>query len=46
MSPRNKVTEMIKGGKVRKARHPIEPLLLDRWWPRAMSGERRSLARI
>ncbi len=30
---------MIKGGEVRKADHPIEPLLLDRWSPRAMSGE-------
>jgi hypothetical protein len=30
---------MIKGSKVRKARHPIEPLLLARWSPRAMSGE-------
>ena len=30
---------MIRGGKVRTADHPIEPLLLDRWSPRAMSGE-------
>lgn len=30
---------MIKGREVRKADHPIEPLLLDRWSPRAMSGE-------
>src|SRR5712692_9926557 len=30
---------MIKGGEIRKADHPIEPLLLDRWSPRAMSGE-------
>jgi hypothetical protein len=30
---------MIKGSEVRKAGHPIEPLLLDRWSPRAMSGE-------
>src|SRR6266576_3719824 len=30
---------MITGGEVRKADHPIEPLLLDRWSPRAMSGE-------
>ena len=30
---------MIKGGEVRKADHQIEPLLLDRWSPRAMSGE-------
>jgi nitroreductase len=31
--------EMIRGGEVRKPDHPIEPLLLDRWSPRAMSGE-------
>ncbi len=30
---------MIKGSEIRKSDHPIEPLLLDRWSPRAMSGE-------
>ena len=30
---------MIKGSEVRKADYAIEPLLLDRWSPRAMSGE-------
>lgn len=30
---------MTKGSEIRKADHPIEPLLLDRWSPRAMSGE-------
>jgi nitroreductase len=30
---------LVKGGEVRKADHPIERLLLDRWSPRAMSGE-------
>ena len=30
---------MTKGGEIRKADFPIEPLLLDRWSPRAMSGE-------
>jgi nitroreductase len=30
---------MIKGSEIRKSEHPIEPLLLDRWSPRAMSGE-------
>jgi len=30
---------MIKGSDVRKADFPIEQLLLDRWSPRAMSGE-------
>jgi nitroreductase len=32
-------TKMIKGSEVRKADHQIEPLLLDRWSPRAMSGK-------
>ncbi len=32
-------TKMIKGSEVRKADFPVEPLLLDRWSPRAMSGE-------
>ena len=31
--------KMIKGSEVRKADHEIEPFLLDRWSPRAMSGE-------
>ncbi len=30
---------MIKGSQIRKADFAIEPLLLDRWSPRAMSGE-------
>ena len=30
---------MVKGSTVRKADHPIDPILLDRWSPRAMSGE-------
>lgn len=30
---------MIKGSETRKADYAIEPLLLDRWSPRAMSGE-------
>ena len=30
---------MIKGSEIRKADHEIEPLLLDRWSPRVMSGE-------
>jgi len=30
---------MIKGNKTRKPDHPIDPLFLDRWSPRAMSGE-------
>src|SRR3954465_14742344 len=31
--------KLIKGSAVRKPDHQIEPLLLDRWSPRAMSGE-------
>ncbi len=30
---------MIKGSEKRKADHPIEQMFLDRWSPRAMSGE-------
>jgi len=30
---------MIKGSEIRKADFPIEPPLLDRWSPQAMSGE-------
>ena len=30
---------MVKGSEIRKADHPIEKVLLDRWSPRAMSGE-------
>ena len=30
---------MIKGSEVRKADYPIDNLFLDRWSPRAMSGE-------
>jgi nitroreductase len=30
---------MIKGSVIRKADHPIDPVFLDRWSPRAMSGE-------
>jgi len=37
---------MIKGSEIRKADFPIEPLLLDRWSPRAMSGEEISAGRI
>ena len=33
---------MIKGSEVRKADHQIEPFLIDRWSPRAMSGEETS----
>jgi len=31
--------KLINGSAVRKPDHPIEPILLDRWSPRAMSGE-------
>ena len=30
---------MIKGSEVRHADFPIEPMLLDRWSPRVLSGE-------
>jgi len=30
---------MIKGSEIRKADHPIDDIFLDRWSPRAMSGE-------
>jgi nitroreductase len=30
---------MMKGSEVRKAHHPVDKLFLDRWSPRAMSGE-------
>jgi hypothetical protein len=30
---------MTKGSEIRKADYPIEPFLLDRWSPRAMSGD-------
>lgn len=30
---------MIKGSEIRKADHPIDNLFIDRWSPRAMSGE-------
>ena len=29
----------VKGSEVRHADHPIDPLFIDRWSPRAMSGE-------
>ena len=35
--------EMIKGSEIRKSDYPIESLLLDRWSPRAMSGEEISV---
>lgn len=30
---------MIKGSSIRKADHPVDSLFLDRWSPRAMSGD-------
>ena len=39
MLPGKCAVAMIKGSKTRKADYPIEPFLLDRWSPRAMSGE-------
>ncbi|HEY2827867.1 MAG TPA: nitroreductase family protein [Pirellulales bacterium] len=37
---------MIKGSEVRKADHAIDKLFLDRWSPRAMSGEEISDAEL
>lgn len=39
VSPNRKDEMMIKGSEVRKADYPIDNLFLDRWSPRAMSGE-------
>jgi len=33
------LTMLIKGSKIRKADYPIDNIFLDRWSPRAMSGE-------
>ncbi len=30
---------MLKGGEIRRAHHPVDSLFIDRWSPRAMSGE-------
>lgn len=30
---------MIKGSQKRRADHPVDPIFMDRWSPRAMSGE-------
>lgn len=37
---------MIKGSEKRKADYPIDQLFLDRWSPRAMSGEKISQAEL
>ncbi|MEY2490717.1 MAG: hypothetical protein QOC70_2659 [Verrucomicrobiota bacterium] len=37
---------MIKGSGIRKSDHRIEPLLLDRWSPRAMSAEEISTGEL
>lgn len=37
---------MQKGSHTRKAAHPIDPLFIDRWSPRAMSGEALSEAEL
>src|SRR5450432_1527901 len=37
---------MTKGSEIRKSDHPIEPLILDRWSPRAMSGEEISIEEL
>jgi len=37
---------MLKGSDHRKSAYPIEPLFLDRWSPRALSGEALSAAEL
>ena len=37
---------MIKGSEMRKADHAVDKLFLDRWSPRAMSGEDISEAEL
>jgi nitroreductase len=37
---------MIKGSSVRKAEHPIDPLFIDRWSPRALAGEPLDIAQL
>jgi nitroreductase len=37
---------MIKGSDKRQSEHPVDPLFLDRWSPRAMSGEPISEAQL
>jgi nitroreductase len=37
---------VIKGSEIRKADHPIDKIILDRWSPRAMSGEKISEAEL
>jgi nitroreductase len=37
---------MIQGGTVRRADHAIDSIFLDRWSPRAMSGEPLSLEEL
>ena len=32
-------SEMIEGSEIRKADHPVEKILLDRWSPLAMSAQ-------
>jgi hypothetical protein len=33
------MAQLMKGSEVREADHPIDRLFLDRWSPRAMTGE-------
>ncbi|HZC01187.1 MAG TPA: nitroreductase, partial [Gammaproteobacteria bacterium] len=40
------MTDTIKGSEVRRADYPIDSLFLDRWSPRAMSGEEISEAEL
>src|SRR5438067_1905914 len=44
--PVHSMSTLPKGDAVRKSDHPVEPLFLRRWSPRAMSGEPLSEAEI
>ena len=40
------MSEIQRGSEVRTSEYPIDPLFLDRWSPRAMSGERLTDAEL
>ena len=46
MSQNGNDIKLIRGGAVRRSDYPIESILIDRWSPRAMSGEEISQAEL
>jgi nitroreductase len=42
----SKTGHMVKGSDVRKADHPVDALFLDRWSPRALSGDELTEAEL